>query len=426
MNAVAEQISLFKLDWLRNPEAALEQGRAQGISDPHFVEMSAWCAELHAQLAALAEERDVPLLLMGGNAAALRLEASKQRGSRDNDYLTTANEHDVRALMDALVSRFSGVFEEPLFRYRELTGGPNAEPLPMVAFSVDVPALLDANAKNGMLGIKLEFHIEDAGLFPAGESVSGRFFALAEDIRALIPKLPYQIALKLMTLHAPPVGINLGREDSIPRQMYDLDSLLGGLDDADQWAVLATYTQRRYIKEEEQRDREPDPRGPWASMAHRLGEWAAADDPEQRYAKLIGSFQGSQVSAGTKQSPALWRGRARRLQFAVRALALGEDGYPRWQRALSIESRIAEPAGTRLKEYRQALSEVTGIPAKKLGQYPRVPFWSTWRLPTTSTLRSKRSRPRSKAPAADCSSLRRAAMHQECSAGPQGSGLQSR
>lgn len=80
MNALSEHLELFKLDWLNDPAAALAQGRERGISDPHFVEMSAWCAELHAQLAELAEERSLPLLLMGGNATALRLEAAKQRG----------------------------------------------------------------------------------------------------------------------------------------------------------------------------------------------------------------------------------------------------------------------------------------------------------------------------------------------------------
>src|SRR5918992_4142601 len=103
MSLTSEQLALVKLDWLRDPESALTQGRERGISDPHFVEMSAWCAELHAQLAELAEELGIPLLLMGGNAAALRLEAADQRGSRDNDYLTTATEAEIRELKNTLV-----------------------------------------------------------------------------------------------------------------------------------------------------------------------------------------------------------------------------------------------------------------------------------------------------------------------------------
>lgn len=106
MSIPAEQLGLFKLDWVADPVIALEQARELGISDPHFIEMSAWCAEMHAHLAELAEERELPLLLMGGNAAALRLEAAHQRGSRDNDYLTVATETDIFGLMDALTARF--------------------------------------------------------------------------------------------------------------------------------------------------------------------------------------------------------------------------------------------------------------------------------------------------------------------------------
>ena len=376
MSFSPEQLELFKLDWLNDPESALAQGRERGITDPHFVEMSSWCAELHAHLAELAEELEIPLLLMGGNAAALRLEAANQRGSRDNDYLTTATEAEVRELMDALVARFAPHFEEPLFRYRELHGGPDAEPLPLVAFAVDVPAQLDTNAQDGRLSIKLEFHIEnDPALFPEGESVSGQFFALREDFRARLPRLPYQLALKLMTLVGPPVGIDTRREDAIPWQLYDLDALLAQLHSEEQWDTLASYTARRYVKEEAQRDREPNPDGPWPSIHERLAEWAQADDPDQRYGKLINSFQASQVARATQRPLAQWRGRARRLQFAARCLAMGAEGFARWQRALEIEGRIDEPAGGDLRGYRTALGQVVGIPARKLGQFPRVVLW---------------------------------------------------
>ena len=376
MSFTPEQLGLFKLDWLKDPDSALAQGRERGITDPHFVEMSSWCAELHTQLAELAEELEIPLLLMGGNAAALRLEAANQRGSRDNDYLTTATEAEIRELMDALVDRFARHFEEPLFRYRELHGGPDAEPLPLVAFAVDVPAQLDSNAQDGRLSIKLEFHIEDdPELFPEGEPVTGQFFALRQDFRAILPRLPYQLGLKLMTLVAPPIGIDRRREDAIPRQLYDLDALLAQLHSQEQWDTLARYAARRYMKEERQRDREANPDGPWPSIDERLGEWAQADDVDERYGRLINSFQASQVARATKRPLAQWRGRARRLQFAARCLAMSAEGFARWQRALKIESRIEEPAGRNLRAYRTALSGVVGIPARQLGQFPRVVLW---------------------------------------------------
>jgi hypothetical protein len=263
-----------------------------------------------------------------------------------------------------------------LFRYRELHGGPDAEPLPLVAFAVDVPAQLDSNAQDGRLSIKLEFHIEDdPELFPEGEPVSGQFFALRQDFRAILPRLPYQIGLKLMTLVAPPIGIDTRREDAIPRQLYDLDALLAQLHSREQWDTLARYAARRFIKEERQRDRESNPHGPWPSIDERLDEWAQADDVDQRYGRLINSFQASQVARATKRPLAQWRGRARRLQFAIRCLAMSAEGFARRQRALKIESRIEEPAGRNLRAYRTALSGVVGVPARQLGQFPRVVLW---------------------------------------------------
>jgi Nucleotidyl transferase AbiEii toxin, Type IV TA system len=375
VSLVEPHLDLFKLDWLRNPPAALEQGRAVGISDPHFVEMSAWCAELHAQLAVLAAERDMPLLLMGGNATALRIEASKQRGSRDNDYLTTASEGDIRALMEAFVARFEPHFDAPLFRYRQLVGPPDAESLPLAAFAVDVPAMLDRNATGGRLSVKLEFHIESVELFPDSERVSGRFFALGEDVTARIPKLPYQIGLKLMTLHEPPVGIDQAREDDLPRQLYDLDVLLAQLKQQKQWDVLIDYARRRYVKEEDQRQRTAAEDGPWPSIGRRLDDWSQTDALSLPYGQHIRAFQASQVAAATKRPMEHWRGRARRLQFAVRSLAAGPQGYKQWRRALRIETRIDEPAGAKLKAYRTALAGVTGIAPRRLGQFPRVPYW---------------------------------------------------
>lgn len=367
---------LFRLDWVAQPEAALEQAKVHGISDRHFIEMSAWCAELHAQLAELAESLDLPLLLMGGNAAALRLEAASQRGSRDNDYLTTATEADIFRLMDALVARFEPHFAKPLFRYRQLKPE-DADPLPLLSFMVDVPALLDRNAPAGVLGVKLEFHIEDdPSMFPEHEQVSGRFVGLTQDLLVRIPRLPYQIGLKFMTLHAPPIGVEAGRQDVLLRQLYDLDVLLAQLSGHEEWATLASYSERRYEKEAAQRGLAVSSEGPWTSIAERLDQWSDTEEADKPYGASILRFQASQLASRSTRPLAQWSGRVRRLQFAVRCLALGKDGYQLWVRALDIEARIAEPAGPRLKGYRKALADVVGKPARSLGQFPRVPFWA--------------------------------------------------
>lgn len=52
------------------------------MSDRFTAELAAWCAEIHEHLRKLADELGIGLLLIGGNGAALRFDAVKQRGSR--------------------------------------------------------------------------------------------------------------------------------------------------------------------------------------------------------------------------------------------------------------------------------------------------------------------------------------------------------
>ena len=361
---------LFALGWMTNPDQAVADASARGISEPHAIEMSAWCAELHEQLRLLAEEREMPLLLMGGHAAALRLEAAAQRGSRDNDYLTTASEHDIVALMDALQAKFADAFPEPLFRHRRLTGGENAEPLPLAAFVVDVPSLLDPNAV--VLAVKVEFHIEtDSGLFPEGESVRGAFYGLNESVTAQLPRLPYQVALKLMTLHESPVGLMPQYEPAFPRQMWDVDVLVAQMKTAAQFVTLAEYSERRYAKEEAQRDREPERGGPWAGIDRRLLSWAPPSDEQWR---SIEQFQSAQMTRASRRPREQWAARVARVRLLFRLLSARDDAT--WRRALSVEKMIPErPPPALVKQVRARVAGVCEVPPKTLGQFPRRAYW---------------------------------------------------
>jgi len=62
------------------------------------------------------------------------------------------------------------------------------------------------------------------------------------------------VALKLMTLAAPPVGIGADREAAIPRQIYDLDSLRQQVRRPEDWVALQDYAGRRYAKDVQRRD----------------------------------------------------------------------------------------------------------------------------------------------------------------------------
>ncbi|MGH2879239.1 MAG: hypothetical protein ACRDK4_06500 [Solirubrobacteraceae bacterium] len=86
MSISAEHLSLFKADWIGDPNSLKALARRHKYNDLFTAELAAWCAEVHEHLHDLEDTVGVELLLMGGNAASLRFDAIQQRGSRDNDY----------------------------------------------------------------------------------------------------------------------------------------------------------------------------------------------------------------------------------------------------------------------------------------------------------------------------------------------------
>jgi Nucleotidyl transferase AbiEii toxin, Type IV TA system len=255
-------LRLFKLAWVSNPELLRQQAAVTGVKDPYVAEMAAWCMELHTQFNELAEELGMPLLLMGGTGAALRVEVAKQRGSADNDYLTNASRTDIAAPVEAFRRRFADIpspfFEPELINY---TGD---EPLPLMSYQVTVPKLYGANpVLHEQLMVKVEFHIEEDLPLPPSEELNAESGAVGQKIRATVPLVPYQIGLKLMTLVEPPVGIDPDRDGSVPRQIYDVDALFQQITRPEDWQAVHDYTDKRYGKELRQRHLRPraDSRG---------------------------------------------------------------------------------------------------------------------------------------------------------------------
>lgn len=130
----------LRSEWLRDPARLRNRARKLKVN-LLTAELAAWCAEIHRHLAELAEQRELPLLLMGGNAAALRLEVGKQRGSRDNDYLTTASEDDIEGLMAGFSDRFRDLapdFTAAPYRPKEPRPG-----LALATYLIRVPLQLE-------------------------------------------------------------------------------------------------------------------------------------------------------------------------------------------------------------------------------------------------------------------------------------------
>lgn len=364
---------LFKLDWIRDPQIIETRAKEHGLSDRLTLETSAWCAEIHAQIEELAQERGLVLILMGGNAAALRMDVAAQRGSRDNDYLTTATEEDLAQLMRALRDRFRA-FPDPFFTYRQLKPA-NALPLPLITYSVQVPPLHEKNQDRGTIKVKLEFHLSDPGKMPESETVEGEFLAVGQLIRARVPLAPHQFALKAMVLLPPPIGVEERREDAIPRQLYDLDDLARRVMDEENWQALQEFAASRYSTECAQHRVAPTAGDPWRGVLERLDEWKQCSNTEAGYWSKIQAFQTAQITKATKSRPEEWRARVQRLRLFVRLLTLDPSGLAAWRRSLRLEARLGPAEGRQLRAQRAALGQVVGIPGRKVTPQPRSTYW---------------------------------------------------
>ncbi len=243
--------------------------REARVNDRYTAELAAWCAEIHEHLRELAGALGIELLLMGGNGASLRFDAVAQRGSRDNDYLTAATPQNIGRLMDSLGQRFLAL--GGLMQPRPFEPKRPVRALPLKTYVVPVPLLLNhGHSTNNE--VKVEFHFERR--LPPAETVTGTLGpAATPSITAELPELPYQVGIKLMTLASDPVGIDEStRAAAVPRQMYDLDLLLAGLERRN-WAALAEYTRERYAEECELWDTEVQADEPFTGIRTRLERW---------------------------------------------------------------------------------------------------------------------------------------------------------
>lgn len=289
---------------------------------------------------------------MGGNAASLRLDASAQRGSRDNDYLTTATEKQIDALVDRLAQRFASL-PEPLLRPERISVEGKMK-LPLVSYTVRMPSMTVANEET--LFAKIEFHLEDE--LPPGEQVIGKPFAVGREITNVLPALPYQVGLKLIVFDDPPVGIPPARDDAIPRQMHDIDLLAARMTNATDWALLGPYVRRRYEKERRFQGLSLGDDAPWAGIVRRMDDWAACDTDRGKWTTIT-NFQTNQVGKSTRRPVGDWRARARRIQTMAKLMS--KDRSDLYLRALALEQRIDPTIGGRqARAPRAALGQVMG------------------------------------------------------------------
>ena len=207
-----------------------------------------------------------------------------------------------------------------------------------------MPKLFDPNPTIDALTVKLEFHLDDE--LPPSDTITVAHGVVGQSLTARVPQLPYQVALKLLALVEPPVGIGVNREPAIARQIYDIDVLLAAMQQPADWDALSTYGPHRYAKEIAQRSLPSAQDEPWSGARWRLQEWSACIDGNTRFWRHINAMQSSQLARSSQRTPEEWAARCHRLIVATRCLHAAKPHEP-WQRALSIEALIPpKPRGT--------------------------------------------------------------------------------
>lgn len=342
---IESYLARFYTSFPSDPESALERGREIGLNNRMTSEIAAWCWEVNEQIRALARELGLRTILMGGTGAQLRFQVGHQRGSRDNDYLTDASETEIEALMRGFAERFADA-PEPFFRPDRKPAPQDALPLPIVSYDVPLPSLLGHTDAGGVakVVIKADFHFVDR--LPPFETVKGSVFPIKEEVEQEVPVREHQVALKLTTLLAEPIGIPAARLRDIPKQVHDIDALLTELTTHEQWSALwpalvehaateAPYAGVKTPTEEELTDQ----------LSAALALWAEADTDEHLW-QLIENYQGAQVGSPGRRSKSEWRARARRLHYALLCARVGAAGADAWAVALAFESTLGKDQKT--------------------------------------------------------------------------------
>jgi hypothetical protein len=347
--SVQDHLDLFLTPFAADPEQAFAHAAEVGIKNKGAVEVAAWCFELAARVEDLSSRRGVQLALMGGTACQLRFQASVQRGSRDDDFLTTASREEVARLMEDLREHFLPVSEDGVyFNPEPYTPARPTKIIDMQRYDLRAPSFLDHQSKSGSLGqhISLEFHFVSA--LPPIESAEGRLFPFSEDLALTVPKIAYQAALKILTLAAPSVGIPPDRERDVPKHLNDLDLLLVQFSDSD-WEALEGAVDQTAAKE-------PDIAGHdvWSEADERLASWSHLGGTDDAAVKRAQHIQDQKALMADKLSVTAWTARSQRLRWALRC-ARTSNGTHLWTQARDMAATLAGLSGDNSRAARNAI-----------------------------------------------------------------------
>ena len=201
-------------------EEILDRAKKYEFPNPLAVEIFLWDCELTAQLQNVCED----VVLKGGAAVQLYLPLKKQRGSIDVDIQAPLKESEVADIVGKVHESIGRYGKLRLHRPKKLI-----PKLPLVTYYAKMGTVLDLRGRNE-LEIKIDILLERLDL-PTVMLKNAQTFAVnVRNIKCLT--VGALIGDKLLTLAKGSVGMKF--ESGYPKQVYDIDALLGSAKISDQ------------------------------------------------------------------------------------------------------------------------------------------------------------------------------------------------
>ncbi len=323
------------------------------------VEMFLWDCELASQLQSICDD----LILKGGAATQLHLPLERQRGSRDIDMVTSLKKENIREIIQKLDEKLQGSVKFVLHEPKK----PKIK-LPLQTYFAHVPS--KTNSDYDELQIKIDFMCELPKLPSIVLSNVQTYAVEIKNIRCSTAGA--LTGDKLLSLAEGSIGLELKAD--FPKQIYDIDALLGTCKISESFVndfkhSVSTLT----AIEASFRNRTTTPNEALADVIRTMDEYSLVDTPsgKKETKQEIEKFQQFFVSKSQRKPNYEWSTKALRIKFLATLasrLLEGKMSDTEVTKSLteyvSIERRLENIQGAVIPELRNEMMKLaqTNIP----------------------------------------------------------------
>ena len=298
----------FYADYLKKEEI-MSRTQKYGFPQPWLVELMVYDFEVFRHLLQFSKK----FVLKGGAAAQMYIPVEQQRASIDIDLIAGLTPEEIEHIfMEKLAN--TGDFAK-IISYKPKNA---KKTLPLVTYLIDFPSAV----KDGqMMQLKVDILFEEISSYKVSNIGNRELFAAKIEDKIPCIKLGSLVADKLLTLASKSIGIEEARQDQLPKQVYDLMHLTGGMEKADYRDMLFSF--ERIAKAEMKfRDLEHNIGEIISHIDKVLDEFAEADIVQGRMRKLINNFQSAYVNRMSRAGLQEWCTGALKLKYLVKTIKL--------------------------------------------------------------------------------------------------------